>query len=535
MTSNGFISGHFSDIKSCAVKERGQSAVVSLNGCLLRSRSCFPYYMLLALEAGSPIRALVLLLMSPLIWCLEHVFGCKELALQLLVFISIAGLKLSDVTGVSKAVLPKFFVEGMDNQCYQVLVSCSSRYVVTSYPRVMVEYFLKEHVGVNEVFGTELQVSARGFCTGLVGQPVGIMSGEGKAEAVRKVFGERGPDVGVGSGVADAPFLSLCKEAYVVEAEGGVVTREQYKKPLVFHDGRLVVRPTPWVALTCVLWLPFGLMLAMARILITMCLPMEVGFPCAALLGVRFRIKGAPPLPLPKGQKQGLLFVCTHRTLLDATFLCVGLRRKVRALTYSVSRLSVMISPIGTGYLTRDREQDARLIGQYLENEEDLFVCPEGTTCREPYLLRFSSLFAELTEHITPVAMRVSNSMFWGNSARGYKALDPFFYLMNPTPSYEIIFLDRLSKEETVAGGRTSVEVAKTVQKQLAEALGYCCTEFTRKDKYTILAGHDGTVKDKRFMPKKPPAASATNNTAAGAAVQASGASWGSSDDDKSF
>ncbi|KAI5074733.1 hypothetical protein GOP47_0010694 [Adiantum capillus-veneris] len=521
MASNGCDTRRFADVKSCPMKERGgQSAVVTLKGCLLRSRSYFPYFMLLALEAGSPGRALLLLLSTPVIWSVEHVFGCPNGALQILIFISVAGLRLSDVSGVSKAVLPKFFVEDMDSQCYQVLVSCSSRYVVTSFPRVMVEYFLKEHVGVNEVFGTELQVSAGGFCTGLVGKPPGVLCGQRKAETMRKVFGERGPDVGVGKAGGDVPFLSVCKEAYVVEVEGSAVSREQYQKALVFHDGRLVALPTPLVALTYVLWMPFGLMLALTRILITG-LPMEVGFPCAALLGVRFRIKGSPPLPLPKGQKQGILFVCTHRTLLDATFLCVGLRRKVRALTYSVSRLAVLLSPIGTGYLTRDRQQDAHLIGQYLENEEDLFVCPEGTTCREPYLLRFSSLFAELTEHITPVAMRVCTSMFWGNTARGYKALDPFFYLMNPRPYYEIIFLDRLPKEQTVAGGKTSVEVAKMVQKQLAEALGYGCTEFTRKDKYTILAGHDGTVKDRRFMPKKPPATAT--------------ACRGSSDDDKSF
>lgn len=310
---------------------------------------------------------------------------------------------------------------------------------------------------------------------------------------------------------------------------GGVVSRGQYCKPLVFHDGRLVVRPTPWVALTLFLWSPFGLLLAVARIIITLCLPMEVGYPCAALLGVSFRVKGAPPLPLPKGQKQGLLFVCSHRTLLDPTFMCAGLRRKVRALTYSVSWVSELIAPISTAYLTRDREQDSRLIAQLLENEEDLFVCPEGTTCREPYLLRFSSLFAELTEHIAPVAMRVESTIFWGNSARGFKALDTFFFLMNPRPSYEIIFLDRLSKEQTVAGGKSSVEVARAVQKQLAEALGYECTELTRKDKYTFLAGHDGTVKDKRFTPK-PATNAADSDNASSAGCRKSG-----NDDDKSF
>lgn len=486
--------------------------------------------MLLALEAGSPLRALVLLLFCPLIWCTWHVLGKQCLALRLLIFISTAGIRLSEVAGVSKAVLPKFFLEDLHSQCFQVLMSCSKRYVVTSYPRVMVEYFLKEHVGVNEVFGTELQVSRSGYCTGRV---VSVMLGRNKAEAVRKVPGEKGPEVGLGSGAADLAFLSLCKEAFVVEGGaadgGGVVSRGQYCKPLVFHDGRLVVRPTPWVALTLFLWSPFGLLLAVARIIITLCLPMEVGYPCAALLGVSFRVKGAPPLPLPKGQKQGLLFVCSHRTLLDPTFMCAGLRRKVRALTYSVSWVSELIAPISTAYLTRDREQDSRLIAQLLENEEDLFVCPEGTTCREPYLLRFSSLFAELTEHIAPVAMRVESTIFWGNSARGFKALDTFFFLMNPRPSYEIIFLDRLSKEQTVAGGKSSVEVARAVQKQLAEALGYECTELTRKDKYTFLAGHDGTVKDKRFTPK-PATNAADSDNASSAGCRKSG-----NDDDKSF
>jgi glycerol-3-phosphate acyltransferase len=225
--------------------------------------------------------------------------------------------------------------------------------------------------------------------------------------------------------------------------------------------------------------------------------------PISAMLGIYIRVKGAPPLPLPAGNKQGILFVSSHRTLLDPTYMCVGLRRKVRALAYSVSWVSEVISPIKTASLTRDREEDRRLIAELLEKEEDLFVCPEGTTCREPYLLRFSPLFAELTEHIVPVGMRLREGMFHGSSARGYKALDPFFYLMNPRPEYEILFLERLAEEETVLkGGKTGVEVARLVQKRLADALGFTCTELTRKDKYMVLAGNDGTVKDKRFTPR---------------------------------
>ncbi|KAL3838429.1 hypothetical protein ACJIZ3_023020 [Penstemon smallii] len=467
-----------------------ESILSELEGTLLKNPDTFSYFMLIAFEASGLIRFALLLALWPVIRLLENC-GREDVALKLTIFVATFGVPFSEVEAVARAVLPKFYLDDIDMEGWRVFSSYEKRVVVTKMPRVMVERFVKEHLKADEVIGSELCVNRFGFCTGFVKEGFGSIS-----ESVVAVFGDERPSLGLGrsTGGSGSMFLSLCKE----QCHPPFTTNKNHHHhitrplPVIFHDGRLVKRPTPPVALLILLWIPFGIILAFIRISIGIILPMWAIRLISPVFGGRVIVKGTPPPP-PSATSSGVLFVCTHRTLMDPVVLSTVLNRKIPAVTYSLSRLSEILSPIPTVRLTRTKNIDAMKIKQELE-KGDLVVCPEGTTCREPFLLRFSALFAELTDRIVPVAMNYRVGFFHATTARGWKGLDPIFFFMNPRPVYEVTFLNQLPVEATCSSGKSPHDVANYVQRILAATLGFECTNFTRKDKYRVLAGNDGIV-----------------------------------------
>ncbi|KAJ9135206.1 hypothetical protein P3X46_032415 [Hevea brasiliensis] len=495
----------FPPIDKCTSMGRQNDTVVTdMEGTLLCGRSSFPYFALVAFEAGGILRLVFLLLASPIAAILYY-FISESAGIRVLIFATFVGMRVSDIESVARAVLPKFYSSDLHPETWRVISSCGKRCVLTENPRIMVEVFLKDFVGVDMVIGTEIGVY-NGRATGWAKSP-GILVGQSKADTLKRAFGDDKtvPDIGLGDRKTDYPFMKLCKESYMVPPKSRVepVNGDKLPKPIVFHDGRLVQKPTPFISFLVILWIPVGFLLACVRIAAGALLPMHLVYYAFWALGVRVYVRGTPPPPAKKSTGQtGVLFICSHRTLLDPIFLSTALGRPIPAVTYSLSRLSEIISPIKTVRLSRDRVTDANMIKKLLE-EGDLVICPEGTTCREPFLLRFSALFAELTDELVPVAMANRMSMFHGTTARGWKGMDPFYFFMNPSPAYEVTFLNKLPYDLTCRAGKSSLDVANYIQRMIAASLSYECTSFTRKDKYRALAGNDGTVVEKPKLARK--------------------------------
>ncbi|MCL7039647.1 hypothetical protein MKW94_003261 [Papaver nudicaule] len=490
------------------------SVLTKLEGTLLISKSTFPFFMLVALEAGSPLRALVLLLVSPLFWFLESIY-LENASVRLMIFISLVGLKISDVKAVAKAVLPRFFLEDIQENTYKVFSSCEGKkYVSSSLPRVMIEPFLREYLSSDFVIGTELKTLS-GFSLGLVASP-GLMTGASQYETISKILGDdKKIGLWLGNERETESSMFFCQDQYVVTADSATcLQRKDYPKPLIFHDGRLVARPTPLDSLAVSLWLPLGILLAVFRLMIGRIMPYNYGLMVAATTGMKIRAKLPSEeshickkhVPYSRctrescdpGQLGALntLYVCSHRTLIDPVIVSSTLKRSVMAVTYSISKISEILAPIRTVRLSRDRVKDGEMMRTLLRKSE-LVVCPEGTTCREPYLLRFSPLFSEIAESIVPVAVSAKGSMFYGTTVRGYKWLDSFFFLMNPIPHYHLQFLEKISGVPSCGNsGRSSYEIANHVQKMIGQALGFECTNLTRREKYRILAGNDGVCSE---------------------------------------
>lgn len=487
----------FPAVEKCTCIGREKDTVVAdMDGTLLRGRSSFPYFALIAFEAGGILRLIFLLLVSPIAGLLYY-FVSESAGIQVLIFATFAGVRVCDIESVARAVLPKFYSSDLHPESWRVFSSCGKRCVLTANPRIMVEPFLKDFLGADMVLGTEI-ATYKGRATGFVTKP-GVLVGKNKADSLKKAFGDARPDIGLGDRQTDIPFMKICKEGYIVppKPEVKAVTNDKLPKPIIFHDGRLVQKPTPLMALLIILWIPVGFPLACLRIAAGSLLPMRMVYYAFWALGVRVTVKGNPPPPVRSSSgRSGVLFVCSHRTPLDAIFLSTALGRPIPTVTYSISKFSEIISPIKTVRLRRDRATDASIIKKLLQ-EGDLAICPEGTTCREPFLLRFSALFAELTDELVPVAMVNRMSMFHGTTARGWKGMDPFCFFMNPSPAYEVTFLNKLPEELTCKSGKSSHEVANYIQRVIAATLSYECTTFARKDKYRALAGNDGTVVEK--------------------------------------
>ncbi|KAB2018639.1 hypothetical protein ES319_D08G243400v1 [Gossypium barbadense] len=252
------------------------------------------------------------------------------------------------------------------------------------------------------------------------------------------------------------------------------------------------------------MWIPFGIFLLLVRATVFFLLPYKLSILFLHFTGLRGTLIIPDDCRVSNELKQlskegGLLYVCNHRTLLDPVYLSMGLVQvrppslSLAAVTYSLSRVTELFAPIRTVRLIRNREKDSKMIEKQLQ-QGDLVICPEGTTCREPYLLRFSPLFAEKTDHIVPVAIDFHVSMFYGTTAGGYKSLDPVFLLMNPTSHCSLAILEKLPRSYTCKGGKSKFEVANHVQALIGKALNFECTSLTRKDKYMILAGNEGIV-----------------------------------------
>ena len=135
--------------------------IFNMEETLLKSSLIFPYFMLVAFEGGSLLRASILLIMYPFISLLS-----KEMGLKIMIFISFFGLK-KDGFVVGRGVLPKFFLEDVGLEGFEVVRKCKRKVGVSDLPHVMVESFLREYLEVEYVVGKELKVF-KGYFIGLI-------------------------------------------------------------------------------------------------------------------------------------------------------------------------------------------------------------------------------------------------------------------------------------------------------------------------------------------------------------------------------
>uniref|UniRef100_A0A0A9B8I1 Glycerol-3-phosphate acyltransferase RAM2/GPAT1-8 HAD-like domain-containing protein n=1 Tax=Arundo donax TaxID=35708 RepID=A0A0A9B8I1_ARUDO len=201
--------------KSAAIPDAaGRTVVYDMHAALLRTTALFPYFMLVACEGGGLLRALLLLCSFPLVWALGERGGA---GVRVMAFVTFAGLRPRDMDLVARAILPKHYMESLNAVVYDRLwLPATRKVVVTSAPRVMCEWFLKEYMAADAVVGCELQVVSVGRGRYFTGLLLGPAPGpELRQKALREALGSDGAvaDVGVvrSSNPLDHLFVPYCK------------------------------------------------------------------------------------------------------------------------------------------------------------------------------------------------------------------------------------------------------------------------------------------------------------------------------------
>lgn len=157
--------------------------VFNVEDTLLKSSSLFPYFMLVAFEGGGPLRALILLFMYPFLCILG-----EKMRLKIMIFISFFGVKKQNFR-IGRSVLPKFFLENVGCESLEVVMRFSKKMGVTNLPKIMVEDFLMNYVGVEDIYGPEIRVFG--------GYYIGLLDNSGKEIIFAHMMSQQSQYVGI--------------------------------------------------------------------------------------------------------------------------------------------------------------------------------------------------------------------------------------------------------------------------------------------------------------------------------------------------